>query len=275
MIYLVLWARLPCYSCFYSFCFLRYLKSYVWYEDLMDVCLTNVCSYYFVFFFFITFSESKRDKHYHKSLLSISRRHTQKMFEQNEILHVSSRQAVVGKCQIIKFYRESQNLDLSQGWDLSDTDKNLYFLNIQGFISHLLLMWEQNKPVVCANSSKQFVILQRTKYRSGWPPPFWHNGQNSEIIKRKSVFTQFTKLGGQQRMYLSQHSALTKGAKIRKPQKQRQALQGAQQVCLTPTEDLDAHWDSAPAWAGSVLCHVLHIQDKKFGFTVIQKANIF
>lgn len=52
---------------------------------------------------------------------------TQKMFEQNEILHVSSRQAVVGKCQIIKFYKESQILDLSQWWDLSDTDKNLYF----------------------------------------------------------------------------------------------------------------------------------------------------
>lgn len=49
------------------------------------------------------------------------------MFEQNEILHVSSRQAAVRKCQIIKFYRESQILDLSKWWDLSDTDKNLYF----------------------------------------------------------------------------------------------------------------------------------------------------
>lgn len=46
------------------------------------------------------------------------------MFEQNEILHVRGRQAVVGKCQIIKFYRELQILDLSQWWDLSDTDKN-------------------------------------------------------------------------------------------------------------------------------------------------------
>lgn len=49
------------------------------------------------------------------------------MFEQNEILRVSSRQAAVGKCQVIKFYRESQILDLSKWWDLSDTDKNLYF----------------------------------------------------------------------------------------------------------------------------------------------------
>lgn len=29
-------------------------------------------------------------------------------------------------------------------------------------------MREQNKPVVCVNSSKQFVILQGTKYCSGW-----------------------------------------------------------------------------------------------------------
>lgn len=54
-------------------------------------------------------------------------------------------------------------------------------------------------------------------------------------------------------MYLSQDRILTKGAENRKPQKQRQALEGTQQVCLSPTKDLDTHWEPAPAWARSVL----------------------
>lgn len=64
-------------------------------------------------------------------------------------------------------------------------------------------------------------------------------------------------------MYLPQDSALPKGAENRKPQEQRQALEGTQQVCLTPAEDLDAHWDPALAWAGSFLWHGLHMQDIK------------
>lgn len=69
-------------------------------------------------------------------------------------------------------------------------------------------------------------------------------------------------------MYLPQDSGLNKDAENRKPQKQRQ-------VCLTPTEELDSHWDPAPAWAGPVLWHVLRMQDIKKFETMIQKANSF
>lgn len=55
-----------------------------------------------IFLLYYIFRIKKEISTKYKQLLSISRRHTWKIFEQNEISHVNSRQAAAGKCEIIK-----------------------------------------------------------------------------------------------------------------------------------------------------------------------------
>lgn len=78
------------------------------FRSWMDAWITSISGCYFVFPFFITFSESKVDKLLHQPPLSISRRRTPKICEQNEIWHVNRRQNVVGNDQIIKFKKEPE-----------------------------------------------------------------------------------------------------------------------------------------------------------------------
>ena len=83
----LIWAELQLHSLFPQY----------WYRSWMEAWKTSTWDCYFVIFFFSTFSESKADKLLHQSLLSSSRRHTQKICEQNEIWHVNRRQTVVEK----------------------------------------------------------------------------------------------------------------------------------------------------------------------------------
>ena len=97
---------------FHSFSYLTcsmqptFLPILVWYKSWTDAWIASTCGCSFVFSFFMTFAESKADKLLHQPLFSISRRHTQKICEQNAIWHVNKRQTAVEKYQIIKFKKE-------------------------------------------------------------------------------------------------------------------------------------------------------------------------
>lgn len=136
-------------------------------------------------------------------------------------------------------------------------------------------MWEQNKPAVCANSSKQFVIQQRTKHCSGWTTtlltPIDRVIDNKVGICIHPVYQRNSERTAED-VFTSGQSP-NQGCKEQEAQQQSRHSKGHSRSA----------WLQLKTWIPTLSQHGLglfsrmfaHAGHNKIGFTVIQKASIF